>query len=77
MPTPKKADPELLPMHRPRCPRCQTRMMTADIISGPEGFEHRTFQCSKCGHAETSVVASDPFLSDAVGWTGSELFPPR
>jgi hypothetical protein len=76
MPT-KKTDPELLPIHRPRCPRCQTRMMTADIATGPEGFEHRTFECAKCGHSEIRIVASDPLQSDAVGWTNSELRPPR
>lgn len=64
-----KPDPELLPIHRPRCPHCQSRMITKDVTGGPEGFEHRTFLCNHCGYKETKVVACDPMKSDAVGWT--------
>src|SRR5258705_11618499 len=78
MPRMPKPDPELLPIHRPRCPDCQMRMITADLSSGPEGFEHRTFECSRCGHTETRVVASDPLQTDAIGWTsGSSRRPPE
>jgi hypothetical protein len=76
MPGTYKPDPELLPIHRPRCPNCQTRMITAAVSSGPEGFEHRTFECLKCTHTETRNVACDP-LSDAAGWIASELRPPH
>jgi|1186.fasta_scaffold360557_2 hypothetical protein len=51
------------------------RMITADVSSGAEGFEHRTFECSRCGHTETRVVASDSRQADAIGWTNGE--PPR
>jgi hypothetical protein len=72
MPRTLRPDPELLPVHRPRCPDCQMRMITADVSSGPEGFEHRTFECSRCGHAETRVLASDPFHPGAAGWSNGE-----
>jgi hypothetical protein len=33
----------LTDIERPRCSRCQTRMMLERISSGPVGFEHRLF----------------------------------
>jgi hypothetical protein len=72
-----KPDPELLPIHRPRCRDCQTRMVTVAVAEGPAGLEHRTFECSKCGHSETRVLASDPLQSDAAGWVSGELRPPH
>jgi hypothetical protein len=56
-----KPDPELLPIHRPRCPICQTRMITAAVAAGPQGFEQRTFECRKCGHTETGMMAPTRF----------------
>jgi hypothetical protein len=47
-------------------------MLTVDISPGPEGFEHRTFECSKCGHSEKKILACDPLKSDAVGWLSGE-----
>jgi len=52
-------------------------MITIAIAPGPEGFEHRTFECRRCGHSETGVLASDPFESDVAGWIAGELQPPH
>jgi hypothetical protein len=75
----KKPDPELLPIQRPRCPKCQMRMRTAGVSDGPDGFENRAFECAKCGHKESKTLTesrtlgSDPLKSDAVGWLSGEL----
>lgn len=67
MPHAGKYDSELLPPGRPRCPKCATRMITTALSEGPEGFEHRSFECLKCGHSEKKVVAIDPLMSS--DWT--------
>jgi Zn finger protein HypA/HybF involved in hydrogenase expression len=71
------SDPELLPIHRSRCPNCTARMTTTELSAGPKGFERRTFECPRCQHREIKVLASDPLRSNAVGWTTGELQPPR
>jgi hypothetical protein len=63
-------------IERPRCSRCQTRMMLERISSGPIGFEQRLFECPKCDHVEINVTASDPIESRAAGWLVGELRPP-
>jgi hypothetical protein len=72
-----KPDPELLPIHRPRCPICQTRMITAAVVAGPQGFEQRTFECRKCGHTETAMTACDPLERGTAGGIAGELRPPN
>jgi hypothetical protein len=52
-------------------------MVTAAVSDGPEGFEHRTFKCSKCAHTDKLVLISDPLNSDAVGWIKSEQQPQK
>lgn len=52
-------------------------MIAVAIASGPEGSERRSFECRKCGHRESDLVASDPLKSDAVGWTAGELRRPQ
>jgi hypothetical protein len=76
MATVRKPDPELLPIGRPRCPKCAMRMLTANVQPGPEGFEHRTFECLRCGHSDKKVIACDPLKSGAVGWLAGELGRP-
>jgi hypothetical protein len=63
----------LTAIERPRCPRCQTRMMLERVSSGPIGFEQRLFECPKCVHVEISVIASDPFKSKPAGWLANIL----
>jgi hypothetical protein len=38
-------------------------MITTALSEGPEGFQHRSFECLKCGHSEKKVVAIDPVTS--------------
>jgi hypothetical protein len=66
----------LTAIERPRCSRCQTRMMLERVSSGPIGFEQRLFECPKCDQVEISVIASDPFKSKAAGWIDAELRAP-
>ena len=68
-----KPSPELLPIQRPRCPQCTTRMKATDVVPGPDGFERWTFECLKCGQTDTNVIASDPLKSEAIGWLSGEL----
>jgi Zn finger protein HypA/HybF involved in hydrogenase expression len=67
----------LTAIERPRCSRCQTRMMLERVSAGPIGFEHRLFECPKCDQVQLSVIASDPLKSKAVGWLAGELRAPN
>jgi hypothetical protein len=69
----RRPDPELLPIQRPRCPRCQVRLLTTAVKDAADGFENRTFECHKCHHAETRLLAADPLKAGGVGWLSGEL----
>jgi Zn ribbon nucleic-acid-binding protein len=78
MPQPHmRPDPTLIPIERPRCPSCQNRMMLAFIMPGPAGYDVRNFECVKCNHVETRMICSDPMKAGPVGWTNSDLNPPK
>ena len=62
-------------IERPRCPRCQTRMMLARREAYGNGSEKRTFECNKCDSIETKI-ADDPLKSDAVVRLADSLRPP-
>jgi DNA-directed RNA polymerase subunit M/transcription elongation factor TFIIS len=73
-----KPDPELLPTHRPRCPECQMRMVSTAVTAAADGFDDRTFECTKCGHVETRWMLADPVVSPAAAaWTNADLKPPQ
>lgn len=69
--------PELLPTQRPRCPRCQMRMISAAVTAAAKGFEDRTFECTRCGYVETRMLIADPLVSPtAIAWTNADLKRP-
>ena len=71
-----RPEPSLLPIERPRCPKCHGRMMLARIEPGPNGSDLRTFECPKCEHVH-KMPAEDPMKSGNAGWTNSGLKPPK
>ena len=76
MPLAYSTEPSLLPTERPRCPKCQGRMMLARIGPGPNGSDLRTFECPKCEHVEKRLV-EDPMNSAKPGWQNSGLKAPK
>jgi hypothetical protein len=77
MPLAYPTEPSLILMKRPSCPKCQTRMSVARIMPGPKGYNYRTFECTKCDHANTITVYTDPMKSGSAGWIHSNLNPPE
>ena len=72
-----RADPSLLPIERPRCPKCQNRMHLTRIVPGPPGFDLRNFECAKCDQFKTVTVEADPMHSRKAGWVAGELKRPE
>jgi hypothetical protein len=70
------SSPLLTGIERPRCPKCQNRMMLSDIIVGPAGCDLPTFECPRCEHL-LKVPVEDPMKSAEAGWQYSELRPPK
>ena len=76
MPLAHSTEPSLLPIERPRCPKCQARMMLARIELGPNHSDLRTFECPKCEHVHKMVV-EDPMTSAKPRWQNSGLRAPE
>jgi hypothetical protein len=74
---PYSPGPSLLPIERPRCSKCSTRMKLSRIMPGPAGYVFRNFECNRCVHVMTVTVATDPMKSDTLGWLAGELKPPE
>jgi hypothetical protein len=72
MPQAYRSEPSLLPIERPRCSKCQGRMMLARIEPSPAHADLLTFECPKCKQ-KTSV--EDPMELSKAGWIKSE--PPK
>jgi hypothetical protein len=69
--------PSLLPIERPRCPKCHDHMSLARIMPGRRGFDLRNFECGKCDQLITVTVSTDPMKSDKAGWLAGDLRPPN
>lgn len=73
---PYRSEPSLLPIERPRCPKCPGRMMLTGIEARPAHSDLRTFECPRCKNVQTLLV-EDPMKSGKSLWTSSELYPPK
>jgi hypothetical protein len=64
-------------IERPRCPKCEIRMMLVDVEPSFAGPDLRTLECPKCKLAYKALT-EDPMQSNkAAGWLKSELRPPE
>jgi len=66
MPLAYPADPSLIPIERPRCPKCQAPMMLARIEHGPAVSDLLTFECPKCEHLQ-KVLTEGPAFAERPG----------
>jgi hypothetical protein len=65
----------LLPIERPRCVKCGTRMNLSDLALRSDRSEQRTFECTKCNRVETRLVA-DPLHSEEMNRLADSVRPP-
>lgn len=69
------SDLALSPIERPRCGKCDSRMMLVHIAPLQHGSERRMFECPKCHTTEITVVA-DPLQSEEVERLTTNVRPP-
>jgi len=76
MPLAYPADPSLIPIERPRCPKCKAPMMLARIEHGPAVSDLADLRMSQ---VRTRPKGADrrPIKSEKAGWLNSELRPPE
>jgi hypothetical protein len=74
MPLPYPADPSLIPIERPHCPKCLARMMLAHIEHGPAGSDLRTFECPKCEQVQKRL-AEAPIESEKAELNSERRLP--
>jgi hypothetical protein len=73
----RSPDSSLTMIERPRCPKCQIRMMLVGVEPSFAGPVLQTLECPKC-ELDYKALGEDPMKSDkAVGWIKSELRPPE
>ncbi len=75
MPQVSFPEPLLMPIERPRCPNCQTRMIVVRIEAKRAGADLLTFGSRHCKTLH-KARAEDPLKSDKAGWLNSALKPP-
>ena len=69
-------EPSLIPIERPRCPNCQTRMRLVRIEASRACADLRTFGCRHRKNVH-KALAEDPMKSDKARWLNSALKPPE
>jgi DNA-directed RNA polymerase subunit RPC12/RpoP len=70
-----RPDPSLIPIERPRCARCQSRMRLGKVEQGPDHSEKRMFECPKCSFIDIKILP-DPLSAESVLRLTSSLRPP-
>jgi formate dehydrogenase maturation protein FdhE len=50
------ADRRSTEIERPPCPKCHGPMMLTGVVSGPDGPDVRSFECSLCNCSEKVTV---------------------
>jgi hypothetical protein len=54
------------------------RMVSTAVAATADGFDDRTFECTKCGHVGTRRMIADPLGSPtAVAWSSASVKPPE